>query len=191
MRKLKLQVQMSIDGYVAGPKGEMDWMVWDWDDALKNYVDALTYPVDTILLGRKMAGGFISHWANVADDPNHPEYDAGKKFTDTPKVIFSKTLREPAWENTDIASGNLADEISRLKRQNGKDMIVYGGASFVSALIKESLIDAFHLFVNPVVLGDGLTIFKGINHKQNLKLVNSIPFNCGIVLLHYEASSKL
>ena len=187
MRKLKLQVQMSIDGCVAGPKGEMDWMVSDWDDALKNYVDALTYPVDTILLGRKMAGGFISHWANVANYPNHPDFESGKKFTETTKVVFSKTLHEPAWENTDIASGNLADEINGLKRLNGKDMIVYGGASFVSALVKESLIDAFHLFVNPVVLGDGLTIFKGINHKQHLKLVNSIPFDCGIVLLHYEA----
>ena len=186
MRKLKLQVQMSIDGYVAGPKGEMDWMVWDWDDALKSYIEVLTLPVDTILLGRKMAGGFISHWTNVANDPNHPEFESGKKFTDTPKVIFSKTLRKSAWENTEIASGDLADEINKLKRQNGKDMIVYGGASFVSALIKESLIDAFHLFVNPVVLGDGLTIFKEINHKENLKLVNSIPFDCGIILLHYE-----
>ena len=186
MRKLKSQVQISIDGYVAGPKGEMDWMVWDWDDALKSYVEVLTLPVDTILLGRKMADGFISHWTNVANDPNHPEIEAGKKFTNTPKVVFSKTLHESAWENTDIANGNLADEINRLKRQNGKDMIVYGGASFVSALIKERLIDAFHLFVNPVVLGDGLTIFKEINHKQNLKLVNSIPFDCGIVLLHYE-----
>ena len=187
MRKLKLQVQMSIDGFVAGPNGEMDWMVWDWDDALKNYVELLTLPVDTILLGRKMAGGFISHWANVANNPNHPELESGKKFTDTPKVVFSKTLRQSAWEKTDIASGNLADEINGLKSLHGKDMIVYGGASFVSALIKEGLIDAFHLFVNPVVLGDGLTIFKETNHKQHLKLVNSIPFDCGIVLLHYEA----
>ena len=178
---------MSIDGYVAGPNGEMGWLVRDWDDALKNYVEVLTLPVDTILLGRKLAGGFISHWTDVANDPNHPEIEAGKKFTDTPKVVFSKTLRQSAWENTEIASGNLADEINRLKRQNSKDMIVYGGASFVSALIRESLIDAFHLFVNPVVLGDGLAIFKGINHKQNLKLVNSIPFDCGIVLLNYEA----
>jgi dihydrofolate reductase len=186
MKRLRLQVQISVDGYIAGPKGEMDWMVWDWDDALKSYVEVLTLPVDTILLGRKMAGGFISHWANVANDPNHPEYDAGKKFVETPKVVFSKTLRESAWENTDIASGNLAVEINRLKRQNGKDMIVYGGASFVSALIKENLIDSFHLFINPVVLGDGLTIFKEINQNQNLRLVNSIPFDCGIVLLHYE-----
>ena len=188
MRKLKLQVQISIDGYVAGPKGEMDWMVWDWDDALKNYVDTLTQLMDTILLGRKMADGFISHWANVAKDPNHPEYDAGKKFAETPKVIFSKTLLEPAWENTDIASGNLAVEINRLKRQNGKDMIVYGGASFVSALIMEGLIDEYHLFINPVVLGNGMMIFRDISHKQNLRLANSIPFECGIVLLRYETN---
>ena len=69
MRKLKLQVQMSVDGFVAGPNGELDWMVFDWDDELKNYVTEITEPVDTILLGRKMAGGFISHWASVAADP--------------------------------------------------------------------------------------------------------------------------
>ena len=186
MRKLKLQVQMSVDGCVAGPNGEMDWMVWDWDDELNRYVSELTEPVDTILLGRKMAGGFISHWSQVANDPNNPLYAAGKKFTDTPKVVFTKTLEKSEWSNTAIATGDLASEITRLKNQNGKDMIVYGGASFVSALIKEGLIDEFHLFINPAVLGKGLTIFKDVDHKQGLALVNSASFECGIVLLHYE-----
>lgn len=186
MRKLKLQVQISVDGYVAGPNGEMDWMVWNWDDELNNYVDQLTKSVDTILLGRKMANGFISHWTNVSNNPNDPNFAAGKKFIETPKVIFSKTLQKSAWENTEIATGNLIDEINKLKNQNGKDMIVYGGASFVSALVKEGLIDAYHLFVNPAILGEGKTIFKDVNQKRKLTLVNSIPFDCGIVLLNYE-----
>ena len=185
MRKLKLQVQMSVDGYIAGPNGELDWMVWDWDDELNSYLTELTEPVDTILLGRKMAGGFISHWTNVVNDPNNPDYAAGKKFVDTPKIVFTKTLKKSEWENTDIASGDLTDEITKLKSQNGKDIIVYGGATFVSALIKGGLIDEFHFFVNPVVLGEGLTIFKDVNHKQDLTLVNAVPFDCGIVLLHY------
>ena len=186
MRKLKLQVQISVDGYVAGPNGEMDWMVWDWDGELKNYVNELTQPVDSILLGRKLADGFIPHWANVANDPNNPAYATGKKFTDTPKVVFTKTLRKSAWENTEIATGDLPNEINKLKRQNSKDMIVYGGASFVSSLIKDGLIDEFHLFLNPAVLGDGMKIFKDVNYKQDLVFVKSIPFDCGIVLLHYE-----
>ena len=186
MRKLKLQVQMSVDGYVATPTGELDWMTWDWDDALVNYVNELTGSMDTILLGRKMTDGFISHWAKVANDPTDPTHTSGKIFTDTPKVVFTKTLKKSSWPNTDIATGDLVDEINRLKRQNGKDIIVYGGASFVASLVKHQLIDEFHLFVNPAVLGDGLTIFNTVDRRQTLTLVNAIPFDCGIVLLHYE-----
>jgi len=190
MKKLKLQMQMSVDGYVAGPNGELDWMVWDWDDELKKYVDELTEPVDTILLGRKMADGFISHWTNVMNDPNDPDYAAAKKFVDTPKVVFTRTPEESKWDNTDIATGDLADEIAKLKGRAGKDMIVYGGASFVSALIQGGLIDEFHLFVNPAVLGEGMTIFKDVDQHLELALVNSIPFDCGIVLLHYVPEQK-
>lgn len=190
IRKLKLQMQISVDGYVAGPNGEMDWMVWDWDDELKKYVEQLTATIDTILLGRKMVDGFVSHWANVIKQPQDPEFTSGKKMMDTPKVVFSKTLKESHWENTDIATGVLEDEINRLKNQNGKDIIVYVGASFVSSLIQETLIDEFHLFVNPALLGYGKTIFKDVKSKEKLTLVNSIPFDCGIVLLHYEPYQK-
>ena len=186
MRKLKLQVQISVDGYVATPTGELDWMTWDWDDALVNYVNELTGSMDTILLGRKMTDGFISHWAKVANDPTDPTHTSGKIFTDTPKVVFTKTLKKSSWPNTDIATGDLADEVNRLKRQNGKGIIVYGGSSFVANLVKNQLIDEFHLFVNPAVLGDGLTIFNTVDRHQTLTLVNAIPFDCGIVLLHYE-----
>ena len=107
-------------------------------------------------------------------------------MVDTPKVVFTKTLDRSKWDNTSIAKGELSEEIKKLKNQIGKDIIVYGGAGFVSSLIKEDLIDEYHLFVNPAVIGSGMTIFKDINGKRNLKLVKSIPFVCGIVLLHYE-----
>ncbi len=80
MRKLKLQVQITIDGFIAGPNGEMDCMQWDWDDSLKRYVEALTAPVDCLVLGRKLAEGFIPYWASVAADPTNPDVAAGKKF---------------------------------------------------------------------------------------------------------------
>jgi dihydrofolate reductase len=190
MRKLKLQVQISVDGFIAGPNGEMDWMTWDWDDKIKDYVNELTDSVDTILLGRKMRTGFISHWSSVVN-PTDPSYTFAKKMMDKPKVVFSKTLDKSdpiaiGWENTVIAKGGLADEVYKLKNNTGKDIIVYGGATFDSSLIKTGLIDEFHLFVNPAVIGNGLSIFKDLNDKQNLKLVKSIPFECGIVLLNYE-----
>jgi dihydrofolate reductase len=187
LRKLKLQVQMSLDGYIAGPNGEMDWLVWNWDDKLKEYVNELTESVDSILLGRKMTEGFISHWSDVMTKPNDPSYAFAKKMIEIPKVVFTKTLNKSQWMNTDIATGDLTDEINKLKSQNGRDIIVYGGATFDSSLIKAGLIDEFHLFINPAAIGNGLTIFKDLNEIQKFNLVKSIAFDCGIVLLHYEA----
>lgn len=186
MRKLKLQVQMSVNGYVGGPKGELDWMTWDWDDKIKQYVNELTDSIDCILLGRKMTDGFVSHWTNVSTKPDDEGYQFANIMVDTPKVVFTKTLTKSNWENTSIAKGDLRDEVKKIKNQNGKDIIVYGGASFVSSLIKAGLIDEYHLFVNPAAISSGLTIFNGVNGKLNLRLVKSIPFDHGIVLLHYE-----
>lgn len=186
MRKLKLQVQMTLDGYIAGPNGEMDWMTFNWDDPLKKYVKEITEPVDCIVLGRKLAEGFIPHWAAVAADSGNPELAAGRKFTETPKVVFSRTLRESAWDNTVLATGDLVAEITALKNRAGKDLIAYGGATFASALIKHGLIDEFHLFINPVAIGSGLAIFRELARTQHLTLVKSTSFGCGIVVLHYE-----
>ncbi|MCB0210949.1 MAG: dihydrofolate reductase family protein [Anaerolineae bacterium] len=186
MRKLKLQVQMTVDGYVAGPNGEMDWVMWNWDDALKTYVKELTEPVDCIVLGRNLAEGFIPHWAGVAADPANPDVAAGKKFTDTPKVVFTKTLDASQWDNTVLAKGDLVDEITKLKNQEGQDIIVYGGATFVASLIKHGLIDEYHLFVNPAAIGEGMAIFNELDSKQNLTLVKATVFECGIVVLNYE-----
>ena len=186
MRKLKLQVQLSVDSYIAGPNGEMDWMVWNWDDKLKKYVFELTDSVETIILGRKMMDGFVSEFERLMNKPDDPFYEFAKKMIQTPKVVFTKTLKKSQWANTDIATGELTEEIIKLKSQNGKDIIVYGGASFDSSLIKEGLIDDFHLFINPAAIGKGITIFKDLNEIQKFTLIKSIAFDCGIVLLHYE-----
>ncbi|HAA31534.1 MAG TPA: deaminase [Cyanobacteria bacterium UBA8553] len=186
MRKLKLQVQMTVDGYIAGLNGEMDFIVSNWDDELKQYVEDITEPVDCIILGRKLAEGFIPHWASVAANPDNPEFTDGKKFTDTHKVVFTKTLDKSEWDNTVLVKGNFVDEITKLKEQDGKDIIAYGGATFVSSLIKQRLIDEFHLFIQPTAIGNGMTIFKEFDSKQNMTLVKATSFDCGIVVLNYK-----
>ncbi|HMS69815.1 MAG TPA: dihydrofolate reductase family protein [Saprospiraceae bacterium] len=185
MRKLKLQVQITINGFIAGPNGEMDMFTWNWGEDIKNYVQALTDDVDTIVLGRKLAEGFIPYWQDVAQNDENPEQSSGKLFTDLPKIVFSKTIENSPWNNTTV-SANLINDIQSLKSQNGKDIIAYGGANFVSNLIQENLIDELHLFINPTALDAGLPIFL---NKTNFQLKHSLAFECGIVVLCYEIKS--
>jgi dihydrofolate reductase len=186
MRKLKLQVQITLDGYISGPNGEADWMTFNWSDDIKRYVDEITKPVDLILLGKNLAMGFIPHWAAVAHDKNNPERQAGIKYSETAKIVFSKSLTSSQWANTTVENGDFVKRIREIKKQEGNDIMVYGGAHFVSSLIKEQLIDEFHLFINPSIIGKGLPIYQQVNEMQKLEIVKSIQFQCGIVLLSYQ-----
>lgn len=190
MRKLKLQVQITIDGFIARTNGEMDFMVEDWDDALIEYIAALTKPVDCILLGRKLAEGFIPYWKSVSEDPGNPENEAGRKFTQTSKVVFSRTLTDILGENTTVSNDMIAD-VKRLKSMEGGDVIVYGGGDFVANLIQLNLIDEYHLLVNPTAVGTGMAIFGKLEGNLNLKLITARAFDCGIALLAYQSPNLL
>ncbi|WP_214324906.1 dihydrofolate reductase family protein [Nonomuraea sediminis] len=184
MRTLKLQVQVSIDGHMAGPNGEMDWMTLPWTDDVGDYVSALWKPVDTIVLGRKLAEGFIPHWASGPADEPQESIDT---MNNTPKVVVSDSLTESPWENTTVVGGDLVQAITELKSRPGGDLLVYGGGTLVASLIAEGLIDELHLFVNPASTSDGLPVFpKG--GTQRFRLVATTPFACGIVALHYAPS---
>lgn len=184
MRKLKLQVQITVDGFIAGPNGEMDWVNMNWGDDINEYVTQLTESVDTILLGRNLATGFIPHWTAAYNQPI-PE-PGSELFVKTPKIVFSKSLSKSEWDNTIVLNGNLKDEVMALKQKSGKDLIAYGGSKFVSSLIKEKLIDELHLFINPVIIGKGMPIFQDVSEKHDLKLISSKTFDCGIIVLTYK-----
>jgi len=188
MRKLKLQMQQSIDGFVGGPKGELDFMEWNWDDSLKDYVNQLHVPVDLIVMGKNLAQGFIPYWEKVASDPKDPQVEFGKKMHETQKLFFSRTLKEsPAeWKNTSIARSPVEKEIPELKSRAGGDIIVYGGVQYVSSLLDAGLIDELYLFVNPSAIGRGLSIFSKLEQKMSFKLVEGKVFDCGIVLQIYQ-----
>ena len=202
MRKLILETQVSIDGFIAEPDGNTNWMIWNWgpdwawaNELQKHHTD-LTLSADTILISRQMAEeGFIAHWQKASEDSASPQFTFANHVTKTQKVVFSNTLTKSAaipggWDTATIASGNLTESINLLKSKPGKNILVYGGATLVSSLIKERLIDEFHILVNPVALGNGLSIFKSMTDKQNMILLQSKSFSCGMVLLQYKQKTE-
>jgi dihydrofolate reductase len=183
VRTFKLQVQTSVDGYMAGPNSEMDWTTFPWTDDINAYVNALTEPVDCIVLGRKLAEGFIPAWASGPEGEDQASID---QMNNTPKVVISNTLTESPWKNAVVAGGDLAEIVNKLKAQPGGDMIAYGGGTLVRDLIAKGLLDELHLFVNPVAIGDGMPVFPRLDAHHRLRLVTARPFDCGITALHLE-----
>jgi dihydrofolate reductase len=181
MRKLKLQMQVTVDGFVAGPEGQLDWMTFDMDEKLLAFINHLTDTSDMILMGRKMTDGFVQYWEGVKS--NSPEYEFAQKMVNIPKVVFSRTVKKIEGKNVRVENGPLVDAVNRLKSQSGKDLVVYGGATFVSSLIENRLIDELNLFVNPVAIGRGLRIFK---ERTPLKLIKSVNYTSGIVVNTYN-----
>jgi dihydrofolate reductase len=180
-------MNISLDGYVARPNGEIDLMNWERDEEITNFIHSLIDSSDTILLGRKMTDDFVNHWEHVVyNEPGNPDFPLAKKMVDTPKIVFTKTLDQSRWNHTTLANGNLAEEIAALKKQSGKDIIVYGGAALVSSLIQEDLIDAYHFFINPVAIGSGMAIFSGLKKPLAFSVTQSKFYSCGITVISCE-----
>lgn len=184
MRKLKLQMQMTINGYVAQPNGGNDWMTWNPDDELIAFMSSLLDTSDTLLLGRKTAESIINYWQDTAiENPSHP---FAKKIADIPKVVFTKTLDTSIWNNTTLAKGNLAEEMAHLKKQNGKDILVFGGANFVSSLINKDLIDEYHLIINPTAISQGMTIFNSFDSVRKFTPIQTKLYSGGKTVLTFK-----
>jgi dihydrofolate reductase len=187
MRKLKLQMQTTINGYVAGANGQKDWMTWNPDNELIAFMNSLLDTSDTLLLGRKTAEVILNYWENTAK--NTPDAPFAKKIVDIPKVVFTKTLDKSTWNNTTLAKGNLVEEIANLKKQNGKDILVFGGVGFVSSLIKEGLIDEYHLIVNPTAINNGMTIFNSLDSTRKFTPIQAKLYPGGKIVLSYKPNN--
>jgi dihydrofolate reductase len=179
MRKLKLQMQMSVDGFVATSDGK-PIIPEKLDPAVEIAMfETLTDTCDTILLGRKMGQEFVNYWVAQAANGTGKQHDYGVKAVRMQKVMFSRTVNDVVGENFRVENGPVRETVNALKRQRGKDIIVYGGANFVSSLIDDALIDELNLFINPVALGSGLQIF---GKPMKLNLVTSKAYPSGIVM---------
>lgn len=195
MRKLILQMQMSVDGFV-GADVDADWQMWNWgndnrwDEALKADFNAHFQSIDTIVLSRKMVEeGYLSHWGDAANRyPQDPFYAFARRVIDVPKVVPSDRLKESRWERTVVTSGDLPREVGALKAEDGNNIAVFGGAGFASALIAAGLVDEFQLYVNPAALGGGTRIFDQAGFRK-LRLLGSKAYECGIVVNRYAPAN--
>jgi len=166
MRKIVLFNMATLDGLFAGPGGEIDWH--HVDEEFNEFAIAQLNSAGGLLFGRATYQGMASYWPTDVAMKNDPI--VADKMNTLPKIVFSRTLERVEWNNTRLVKGNVAEEISKLKQQPGKDLLLFGSADLASTLTNLGLIDEYRVMVNPVVLGSGKPLFKGMKDKLNLKL---------------------
>ena len=185
MRRLVAFTQVSLDGYFAGPKGDLSWAHKGKDDAeWTAFVADNVKGGGLLVLGRITYGLMASYWPTENAIENDPIV-AGQ-MNNLPKVVFSRTLDQVSWSNTKLVKGGIEAAIRHMKAEAGAHMAILGSGSIVSQLAVEGLIDEYQIVVNPVVLGKGRTLFEGIKEKLTLKLTKTRTFGNGNVLLCYE-----
>lgn len=192
MRKIIVTMWMTLDGFIAGPNGEMDWIGAIYDEAMGNYEYDLISAADTLMLGRTTYESFAGSWPKVPDNPNASpgEVAYARLLNAMRKVVFSKTLEKADWHNSTLLRDIVPVEIEQLKQEPGKDIVIYGSASVVQALTNLGLIDEYQLLIHPDILGGGKPLFKNIKDRVHLKLVNTKTHPSGVVVLYYQPDKK-
>lgn len=188
-RKIISLMHVSLDGFVAGPNGEMDWIAID-DEMYKDVAD-LTSTVDTAIYGRTTYHMMESYWPTVPADPasTNEERHHAHWVENAQKLVFSTTLDQVGWNNTRLVKGNIAEEVARIKQQPGKNLMIFGSPRLTHTFTHLGLIDDYRINVNPVVLGSGIPLFKDVTETIALKLLASRTFHSGVVGLHYRVES--
>jgi len=186
MRKLVLSMQMSLNGFAEGPKKDMSWMQPDTEEQWNNLF-AMLKNVDLFVMGRGMWKEYRDYWTRALDQPgfSSSEVKYATLATQTPHIVFSKTLQQSGWPNATIARGDLKRTITQLKQQPGKNIQIVGGAKFAAALIDTGLVDEYRLCINPVIVAKGKSIFSKLLNRHNLQLKAITALTPGLVLLHY------
>jgi dihydrofolate reductase len=185
MRELVAFINVTLDGYFAGPNGDLSWAHEGNQDAEWNaFVADNAKSGGQLLLGRVTYELMASYWPT----PQALEHDpvVAEGMNNLPKVVFSRTLDKASWKNTKLVKGDMAAEVRKLKQEPGEGMAILGSGSVVSQLAQAGLIDEYQLMVNPVALGEGKTLFAGIKEKLTLKPTRTRTFGNGNVLLCYE-----
>lgn len=177
-------MHVSLDGFVAGPKGEMDWI--SVEEAMFEYAGKRTRESDIALYGRVTYQMMDAYWPTAADQPDASKHDVehGNWYNEVDKVVVSKSLENLSKPKTKVINKNLSAEVQKLKQGQGKEIIMFGSPSVVRELIEANLVDELWLFVNPVLLGEGIPMFGKLAERQKFKLVESLSFASGVVCMH-------
>lgn len=186
MKKIVVCEHVSLDGFVGGPNGEMDWIYVNED--LFDIAFQLTNEADTAMYGRVTYQMMDNYWPTAGDQPGASKHDIEHStwYNKVNKIVISKSMQGKALPNTQIINDNLADEVKQVKQGAGSNILIFGSPSACHTLMQHDLIDDYWMFVNPILLGTGIPLFKNIQERSKLKLVSSQIFPSGIVALHYE-----
>ncbi|HNV29614.1 MAG TPA: dihydrofolate reductase family protein [Cyclobacteriaceae bacterium] len=192
MRNIISFMHISLDGFVAGPNGEMDWI--KANEEIFDYVGKRISEYDTALYGRVTYQMMENYWPTAADKPTATRHDIehSRWYRKVNKLVLSKTMKDEGLTNTKIISDNLKDRINELKQSRpssgasgSNEILLFGSPTATHSLIQQNLIDGYWLFVNPIILGRGIPLFVDIKEKIKLKLLNTRPFTCGVTELNY------
>jgi dihydrofolate reductase len=190
MRKIISFMHMSLDGFVAGPNGEMDWI--RVDEEIFDHVGRRISEGDAALYGRVTYEMMENYWPTAGDKPDASRHDIehSKWYKKVHKIVLSKTMKDTGptakgLTNTEVISEKLPERISEIKQRPGKDILVFGSPTATHSLIQLNLVDGYWLFVNPVILGHGIPLFSDIREQIKLKLLATRQFTCGVTELNY------
>jgi len=186
VRNVVLLEHVSLDGYLAGPKGEMDWI--HVDDDVWDTVHPVIDDADAVIWGRVTYQMMAGYWPTAADQPDASRHDIhhGRWLRDATKIVFSNSLKASDWPNTRLVRGDPIPAVASLKREPGKNILLIGSVSLAQTFIRLGLIDQYRLTVNPVLLGAGAPLFPSGGSQVGLKLVEAKALQSGVVALHYE-----
>jgi dihydrofolate reductase len=188
MRRIITTTWVTLDGFIAGPNGAMDWVGELYDDAMGTYESELVNAADTLLLGRVTYASFAGSWPHVPDSPTASagEKAYARRLNAMRKVVVSRTLDRVEWNNSTLLKEVTPEAIEQLKREPGGDLLIYGSASLVRTLTDLDAIDEYQLLVHPVIVGSGKPLFGDLKDQVKLQLVNSTTHPSGVVVLSYQ-----
>lgn len=189
MRKVVFMIHLSLDGLVAGPNDELDWI--SYDEELEAYAHSMHDLMDAVIWGRRTYEVMAGYWLTV---PGNPDSSPAARehagfLEDATKIVVSRTLERVDWgdaQNTVLIKDNIAEQINKIKQQPGKDIWLLGSNKLAQTFMQLDLIDEYRININPTVLGEGIPLFEDVTRQFSLKLLDTKTFKSGVVALHYE-----